>query len=382
MEITELSLEKVKAILAFEVYGNSAFDWIFALGVTLVVWFALHGLRRFGLTRIRALAERLHVRAVAVIETLQRTQTLILFLVAIYAGMLWLVLPDRVEFFVRSIVMLALFVQVGLWLVALLEAWLEHFRAQNLTENAAAVTSMSAVGFILKLVLWAAILLLALENLGVDITALIAGLGIGGIAVALAAQNILGDLFASLTIVLDKPFVVGDFLILDEYLGTVERVGLKTTRLRSLSGELLIFSNNDLLSGRIRNYGRMYERRVLFGLGVIYQTPREKLQRIPGLLREAVEAQDQVRFDRAHFKEYGDFSLDFEVVYYVMAPDYNLYMDIQQAINFGIHERFEAEGIEFAYPTRTVFLAREDREDREDREERGEAAGAERTGGE
>jgi len=195
-----------------------------------------------------------------------------------------------------------------------------------------------------------------LDNLGVDITALVAGLGIGGIAVALAAQNVLGDLFASLSIVLDKPFVVGDFLNVDDFLGSVEHVGLKTTRLRSLSGEQLVFSNNDLLNSRIRNYGRMFERRVVFSLGVTYETPPEKLRGIPTIIREAVEAKDKVRFDRAHFQKYGDFALVFEVVYYVLSSDYTLCMDIQQSVNLRIYERFAEEGIEFAYPTQKLYV--------------------------
>jgi small-conductance mechanosensitive channel len=200
------------------------------------------------------------------------------------------------------------------------------------------------------------VLLLDLYNLGVNITALVAGLGVGGIAVALAVQTILGDLFASLSIVLDKPFVVGDFLVVDDMLGAVEYVGLKTTRIRSLSGEQLVFSNSDLLSSRIRNYGRMFERRVSFDVGVTYQTPRDKLIKIPVIIRDAVEGQDKTRFDRSHFKAYGDFALVFESVYYVLGPDYNEYMDIQQAINLHLHECFEQEGIEFAYPTQTVFV--------------------------
>jgi small-conductance mechanosensitive channel len=212
------------------------------------------------------------------------------------------------------------------------------------------------MGFVGRLVLWAVVLLLVLDNLGVDVTALVAGLGVGGIAVALAVQNILGDLFASLSIVLDKPFTIGDFLIIDDYLGSVEHIGLKTTRMRSLSGEQLVFSNTDLLKSRIKNYGRMFERRVIFDIGVTYQTPREKLQMIPDIIRSAIEAQEPVRFDRSHFRAYGDFSLSFETVYYVLKPDYNLYMDIQQAINLHIHARFEAEGIEFAYPTQTLFV--------------------------
>ena len=178
----------------------------------------------------------------------------------------------------------------------------------------------------------------------------------GGIAVALALQTILGDLFASLSIVLDKPFAVGDFLNVGEMLGTVEYVGLKTTRLRSLSGEQLVFANADLLNSRIRNYGRMFERRVPFEIGVTYQTPRDKLKLIPIIIREAVEQQDKTRFDRSNFKAYGDFALIFETVYYIKGPDYNEYMNIQEAVLLYIHERFEAEGIEFAYPTQLVYV--------------------------
>jgi small-conductance mechanosensitive channel len=197
-----------------------------------------------------------------------------------------------------------------------------------------------------------------LDNLGVNVTALVTGLGVGGIAVALAVQNVLGDLFASLSIVLDKPFVLGDFVVVDDLLGSVEHIGLKTTRLRSLWGEQVVFSNSDLLKSRLRNFGRMAERRVSLDIGVTYQTPRAVLQAIPAIIREAIEEQVATRFDRSHFKGFGDSALTFESVYYVLSPDYNRYMDIQQAINLRIYERFESQGIGFAYPTQTVFLER------------------------
>jgi small-conductance mechanosensitive channel len=216
----------------------------------------------------------------------------------------------------------------------------------------------TALSFIGKLGLWSLVLLIALQNLGVEVTALLASLGVGGIAVALAAQNILGDLFASLSIYFDRPFVVGDFIIVDSLLGTVEKVGLKTTRIRSLHGEQLIFSNNDLLNSRIRNYKRMLERRILFSIGVVYGTAYEKLVRVPEILRDAIEREELARFDRAHFRGYGDSSLDFEIVYWVTLPDYNTYMDIQQRINFEIFRRFEEEEIAFAFPTRTVHIAK------------------------
>ncbi|MBZ0254689.1 mechanosensitive ion channel family protein, partial [bacterium] len=185
---------------------------------------------------------------------------------------------------------------------------------------------------------------------------LVTGLGIGGIAIALAVQKVLGDLFASLSIVLDKPFVNGDFVIFDTVLGSIEHIGIKSTRIRSLTGEQIVCSNSDLLNTRIRNFKRMHERRVVFALGVTYQTPADKLEKIPGYIREIIESKDTVRFDRSHFKSYGDFSLNYEIVYYVLSPDYLVYMDIQQAINLEIYRKFEQEGIEFAYPTQTLFL--------------------------
>jgi small-conductance mechanosensitive channel len=213
---------------------------------------------------------------------------------------------------------------------------------------------VSASGIIRSVVMLTAgsvLVLLALANLGVEVTPLITGLGIGGIAVALAAQSILGDLFGSLTILLDKPFLVGDFIIVGDQMGTIEKIGIKTTRVRALSGEQLVFSNTDLLSSRIRNFKRMYERRVVFSVGVVYETPVEKLQRIPEIIRQSILTQPQTRFDRAHFNTFGAYSLNFEAVYFVTTPDYNRYMDIQQAINLELVRRFGEEHIEFAYPT-------------------------------
>jgi len=205
-------------------------------------------------------------------------------------------------------------------------------------------------------VLWTVLLLMVLDNLGVNITTLVASLGIGGIAVALAVQNILGDLFASLSIVLDKPFVVGDFIIVDKYLGTVEYVGLKTTRLRSLGGEQLVFSNADLLKSRLQNMTRMNRRRAAFTVSVTYDTPTATLRRVPAMLTEIVKAQEPVTFDRAHFSGMAASSLNFDVVYWVETADFNRHMDILQEIYLQIMDRFAAEGIEFAFPTQTLHV--------------------------
>jgi small-conductance mechanosensitive channel len=184
----------------------------------------------------------------------------------------------------------------------------------------------------------------------------VTSLGIGGIAVALAVQNILGDLFSSLSITLDKPFSIGDFIVVGDYEGTVEDIGLKSTRIKSLSGEEVVFSNSDLLNSRIRNYKKMEERRISFDIGVVYGTPGKKLEKIPAIIEEIIKPQPNVRFERAHFRSLGDYSLDFGVVYHVLVPEYAVYLDIQQGINLELYARFEDEGIEFAYPTTTVVM--------------------------
>src|SRR5690606_36605917 len=253
--------------------------------------------------------------------------------------------------------MVGLLLQIGLWATAALDVALRMRRDQQLQEHPDAVAAMDVLGFVVRLVVWTVVILVILDNLGVKVTALIAGLGIGGVAVALATQNILGDLFASLSIVLDKPFVVGDFLSIAEYSGSVEKVGIKTTRVRSLSGEQLIFSNNDLLNSRIRNFGRMFQRRVSFTIRVKYETLAEKLRIIPEIIREALESQDKVSFDRSHFQQYGEYALVFDNVYYVLSPDYNYYMDVQQVVILVIFERFAQEGIQFAYPAQVVHFA-------------------------
>lgn len=206
---------------------------------------------------------------------------------------------------------------------------------------------------------WTAGVLFMLDNLGFNVSTFVAGLGIGGAALALASQAILGDTFSAFAISLDRPFAVGDFIVVDKLSGTVEHIGLKTTRIRSITGELLIFSNSDLTKSRICNFQQMTRRRILFQIGIIYQTSPEIVRLVPKMLRDIVEAQPLTQFERAHFKAYGPSSLDFEVVYFVLSPEYVVYMDTQQAINFAIMDTFQKAGIQFAYPTQTLFLSQE-----------------------
>jgi small-conductance mechanosensitive channel len=212
---------------------------------------------------------------------------------------------------------------------------------------------------VLKVLIWAGGIVFLLDNLGFKVSAVVAGLGIGGVAVALAAQAVLGDLFSYFAILFDRPFEIGDFIILDDYMGTIEHIGIKTTRIRSLGGEQVVMSNSDLTNSRIRNYKRMARRRVVFRFGVVYQSSAEQLKEIPAIIREIIIKQEKAEFDRAHFFAFGDSSLDFEVVFYVLSGDYTQYMDIQEGINLAIMEEFASRGIEFAYPTRTLYMSKE-----------------------
>ncbi len=341
-------------------YNNSLLTWAYGIGAMILSYIIMRIVKGIVHHRILAMSKKTGTDVDNLIaELIKKIHFLFLAVLSVYIGFYFLNIPDKVQNVIEKLVILAILMQTAIWGNGVIHYWVEHYKKKRMTEDAASVTTFSAIGLILRIVLWSFLLLLALHNLGMNVNALVAGLGVGGIAVALALQNILGDLFASLSIVLDKPFVIGDFIIIDNYPGTVEHIGLKTTRIRSLSGEQLVFANSDLLKSRIRNYKRMFERRVVFSLGVIYQTSLEKLSMIPKMIRKIIESQEQVRFDRAHFKEYGDFSLNFEIVYWVKKPDYIVYMDIQQAINLEIYRQFAEQGIEFAYPTQVVYVARE-----------------------
>jgi small-conductance mechanosensitive channel len=337
--------------------ANEPAQFLAALAIALVVWIALALAKRYGGGFLVRVARRAEARwGDRLAGTVRATSLVLLTPVALYAGFSALDAPARLARLIEAAAVLALLAQAGLWANRLIAIWMEQKVAESRDRGAEGATALSLLTFAARVVLWSLVLLAALDQLDFNITALVAGLGIGGIAVALAVQNILGDLFASLSIVLDKPFAVGDFIVVDGLRGVVERVGIKTTRVRSLDGELLVFPNSDLMKSRIRNFRQMDERRVLFTVGVTYQTPPEKVRAIPRWLREAVQTQSRTRFDRAHFKEYGDSALVFEIVYYVLDRDYNLYMDVQQAINLAVFDRFAREGVEFAYPTRTLHV--------------------------
>lgn len=293
------------------------------------------------------------------LEVLSRTTILFFGVLALFAGAQYLTVNPKAQRVLMTLVTITSFWQVGVWVAAAASGWLRRKRHVSLGSDNAVIGSLGIIGFIINAVIWSMVLLLTLDNLGVNIGALVAGLGIGGVAVALAVQNVLGDLFASLSITLDKPFVVGDFLSIDDVLGSVEYIGVKSTRLRSLGGEQIIMANSDLLKSRVHNYGRMGDRRVVFATVVTYDTPLELIEKIPAMIREIVTAEKDVRFDRSHFAKHGAAALEFETVYFVLSTDYNRYMDIQQSINLKLHRRFRELDIHFSYPTQRFVLSRE-----------------------
>ena len=291
------------------------------------------------------------------IELLSATRFLLVAGVGLYVATLFLDLPKALEKWVDHAFIALIILQIGFWANRSLIFWLSHrFSQGDKVDEGSRAMTLSLLTLLGRVVLWTLVALLVLNNMGLDVTALVASLGIGGIAVALAAQNILGDLFASLSISIDKPFVIGDFIIVGDVMGSVEHVGLKSTRIRSLGGEQIILSNNDLLKSRIRNYKRMHERRVVFAIGVTYDTSATLLEQIPVLIRQAIEEQPETRFDRAHFKSFGPSSLDFEAVYFVLSPEFNRSMNVQQAINLQLVRSFAEHRIDFAFPTQTLHL--------------------------
>ena len=293
----------------------------------------------------------------AVGEILDGTSRGLMLLTALLIGISTLHLPEPWSSRLSHLWFLTLMLQMALWANRAITLGLSRYFKRHAGTGAQASASSTLLSWALRTMLWAVAVLAVLSNIGVNITAFVASLGIGGIAVALAVQNILGDLFASLSIAIDKPFEVGDFIGVGAFVGTVQYVGLKTTRIRSLSGEQLIMSNADLLKQTVSNYKRMSTRRIVFTFGVTYDTVPEQAEAIPGIVRSIIESSDKLRFDRAHFKDFGTNAMNYEVVYIVLDADYNLYMDLQQMINLQLMRELKNLDVRFALPTRTIHVS-------------------------
>lgn len=350
----------LQQLLSARVLHNSVEDWLYALAaflVTLVVLPTVLGIVRSRQKKWLA-AGHAHVPVVLDLVALlvRRTSRLLLWAVALYFALSVLVLPRRLAHVLDIAIIVVFWTQAAIWGMAAARFGIERRRQRIGGPDPHLAGSFAVIMFMVNLAVWAIAVLAALANLGVQILPLLAGLGIGGIAIALAVQTILGDLLASISIALDKPFSIGDALQVDGFNGTVEHIGVKSTRLRSTTGEQIIMSNAELLKSRLRNFGRMNERRVTFQVGVTYATTLENLRAIPQEIRSIVAAHERARFDRCHLMGFGESALQFEISYVVLAPDYATHVELQQAINLAIIERFGELGVEFAYPTRTVMV--------------------------
>lgn len=346
-----MSLEVLKEFGDATYYGNELRAWGEAF-VTFGLWFTVLPLARA--TIGRRLAKRTADRPVNFLLLLRAlidaTTRVFMFAIAIYLALRWLKIPPRAEKLVDTSILVVTWWQVGHWLSALVQHLIEVRRGREFagTEGAA---SLNILRFVAVMIVWIIAVLMLLTNLGVKVGPLIAGLGIGGVAIALALQNLLGDLFASLSIALDKPFRVGDFLAIGEERGTVEQIGIKSTRLRSVTGEQIVMSNGDVLKSRVRNYGLIPERRAELQLRIAYETPRKLIAEVPKMIEAAIRAENKVRFERAHFARYGDYAFIFEAVYYVQDSELQAFMDAQQSINLRLLDEFSRRGVTLAYPT-------------------------------
>jgi small-conductance mechanosensitive channel len=339
--------------------GNSPRAWLIAAIVAVVVYAVLAIARRLLVSRLGALAERTETDIDdAVVDVIRNTRSFFLAAVAVGVAINGLEIHARLVGPIKAILELIGLLQIGLWISGLIAFLVERAMTKRReTADRIGVAAVRAIGVTVKVIAWVILALVALQFVfEKNVTALVTTLGVGGIALALAVQNILADLLAAIAIVFDRPFDVGDSIAIDNLSGTVEQIGLKTTRLRSVTGEQLVIGNAELLKSRLRNYKRMYERRVLLNLDVTCDTPAEVIARIPAMMKEIVGAQTTVRFDRSHFAAFLDSSLRVETVYFVLDPDYGKYMDIQQAVNLEVLRRFRAEGIAFAFPTRTIDI--------------------------
>jgi small-conductance mechanosensitive channel len=337
-------------------FGNSISDWAIALGIIIAGFIILYLIKRIALRKIKKWAGKTETSVDdIIIAGIENSVIPLLYFLIVFAAINYLTVPEKI----MSKIKIVAWIVTMFYILKSVTQGIRYFifgYMKNKEESEARRKQANGLILIINIGIWIVGFIFLLGNLGYNITTLIAGLGVGGIAIALAAQTILGDLFAYFVIYFDKPFEIGDFISFDDKAGVVEYVGIKTTRIRILNGEQLVCSNKDLTDSRVHNFGRMEKRRVILKIGVVYQTTTAQLKRIPGLVKNIIESVENVTFDRAHFMALNNSSLDFEIVYYILSSDYNVYMDKQQEILLAIFEAFEKEKIDFAYPTQTLFV--------------------------
>ncbi|PIS04585.1 MAG: mechanosensitive ion channel protein MscS [Candidatus Buchananbacteria bacterium CG10_big_fil_rev_8_21_14_0_10_42_9] len=348
----------VEFFKGYEFLGNSGYDYIVSAVIFVGLLIALKIFQVIILARLKQLAKKTKTEFDDVlIKIFTKVKPPFYLVVALFFAVKALTLPSYANTLVKAFFIIAVVYEIIQAIHRLVDYFAKKYIDQADEEDKGTAESMmSVVKIIVAAVVWIVGILVVLSNLGVNVTSLVASLGVGGLAVALALQKVFADLFSSLSIYIDKPFKVGDFIVIGEHKGTVERIGLKTTRIRSLTGEELVVSNTELTSTRVQNFKRMTRRRALFHFGIVYGTSQKKIESVPDIVKEIIDKTKNAEFDRCHFYKFGDSSLDFEVVYYVESSDYNAYMDIQQSVNLSLCEKFAKEKIVFAYPTQTIYL--------------------------
>lgn len=337
-------------------FGNSILNYIIALFTLCLGLLFVKIVIRYFIRRLKKFAEKtVTTFDDFLIKILEGIALPALYISCFYISLKTLRLPSGADALINALEMIII-TFFAARIVVIFAGWGINTYLAKKQQDPTVMRSLDGMLWAIKILIWVLAAVILLDNLGYKVSTLIAGLGIGGIAVAIAAQALLKDFFSYFSIVFDHPFKIGDFIIIGDFMGTVEYIGIKTTRIRSLGGEQVIFSNTDLTDSRVRNYKLMDRRRVLFRIGVTYQASLKQLKEVPKIIENIIKNTKDTAFDRAHFFSYGDFSLIFEIVYFVVSPEYNKYMDTQQEINFAIKEEFEKRGIEFAYPTQTLYI--------------------------
>jgi small-conductance mechanosensitive channel len=334
--------------------GNTALQYASAIVVFILASIAFGLLQKFALSWLANIAERTKTDYDDTFVKIVRSfRPALFFFFAFWLATNLLTLSGIIGGVINTILVLWLVYQA----VIITGIVVEEIVFRHIAKDRDPTTkgAMRLIAGIAQGIMWVFGILLALSNFGIDITSLLAGAGIVGIAIAFALQGVLSDLFSAFSIYFDKPFRVGDFIIVGDTLGTVQHIGIKSTRIKALSGEMVVLSNQELVSARVQNFKLMEERRVVFSFGILYETPLEHIKVVPNMVQNIIESIEGTRFDRAHFKAFGESSLNFEVVYYMLDSDYTKYMDAQQTINLAIMEQFAEKHIGFAYPTRTLY---------------------------
>ncbi|MBU1018111.1 mechanosensitive ion channel family protein [Patescibacteria group bacterium] len=340
-------------------WGNTVQNYVIALGILIGLLIVFKVFETIILAKIRHWAHKSKTNMDdELIKMIENIPGIFYGYIALYIALQYLVVLPIITKIANALLIILIFYWATQAASNLIE-YLLHRAALKKGQTPEKTSSYFAITLVIKIVLWSVGILLILSNLGIDITALVASLGIGGIAIALALQNILSDLFSSFSIYFDKPFEIGDYVVVGTHSGTVKKIGLKTTRIQALQGEEIVISNHELTSTRIQNFKKMKKRRIVFDFGVVYGTTPAKLKKIPKIIKTIVKEITKCTIDRVHFKEFGDFSLNFEVVYFIDSREYTDYMDAQQKMNLAIIKEFEKEGIEMAFPTQTIYMGKE-----------------------